>query len=94
MLVTRLGLALAAAVLTAGCGSNGHARYPTNVEKVFLRACGAGHQRPQACRCILSKLEDTVPFDEFRLADDALRNGGRAPAATRKKVAAATNACG
>ena len=92
MRLTAVAVSLAATALAAGCGS-GRAPYPAKVEKGFLRACNAGERRPQACRCILSRLEATVPYDEFRLADEALRAGNRAPAATEKKVAAATNAC-
>ena len=92
MRVPRLAAPLAATVLLAGCGG-GKASYPPQVKKGFLARCDLGKHRPQVCLCILSRLEDTVPYAEFKAADDALRTGGRAPAATAKKIAAATKRC-
>jgi hypothetical protein len=92
---TAIGV-LAASCALAGCGGgdgsdNG---YPKDAETNFLKACNAQAGTSQdKCQCALEKVEEKVPFDEFKKADEALRNGKQAPAATEKKLQDAVKEC-
>jgi hypothetical protein len=87
---------LSAGWALAGCGGgdgsdNG---YSKAAETNFLKACTAQAGASQdKCQCALDKIEEKVPFDEFKKADEALREGKQAPAATEKKLQDAVKEC-
>jgi hypothetical protein len=94
----RLVLPLVALSFGVGaCGGDGgdeRTRYPSAVEQNFTKACNASSKgKEDACKCALAKLEDTVPYAEFKKADDVIRGGGTADPATTDKLNAAIKAC-
>ena len=100
MRATRIALPLAVLSLgLAACGgddnsSSDNGKYPSQVEDNFLKACNAtSHDKTEACKCALTKLEETLPYDDFKKADEAIRKGGSADPATQKTITAAIKAC-
>ena len=50
--------------------------YTPEVEQQFVASCDAtGEQPPGFCQCAFDLIEASVPFAEFRAADDAMRRG-------------------
>jgi hypothetical protein len=89
--------ALAFAVLVgslAGCGGDDGSTYPDEAVEAFVSECRAQPKASEAsCRCVIERLQVSMPYEEFRRADDALRND-RAPAdASVAKLQAAAEAC-
>jgi hypothetical protein len=71
----RLGLALAAAVLLAGCGSSKTGSQTSSQKTTYAAALRAGYlsscsrergKSTSACQCALRKLEASVPEGQFR----------------------------
>jgi hypothetical protein len=66
-------LATAAALAACGGGDEG---YPEDAVDRFVEACTAQQTgTEEACRCVVDRLEERIPFDEFEAADDAVRAG-------------------
>jgi hypothetical protein len=95
-------LAVPFAVLTLGlaaCGgvdndSKAGNKYPSEVEDNFMSACKtSSNGKEDACKCALKKLEETVSYDDFKKADEAIREGGKASGDTSKRIADAISSC-
>jgi hypothetical protein len=89
--------ALALAVLVgslAACGGEHESAYPDEAVEAFVSECRAQPNATEpSCRCVIERLQVSMPYDEFARADDALRND-RAPAdASVAKLEAAAKAC-
>jgi hypothetical protein len=80
--------AFACAALAAGCGGSEPDSYGPEVQDNFVTACvdsatdtgstSAIQDESEAqriCGCMYDELEAHVPFDQFKQADEALRNG-------------------
>jgi hypothetical protein len=52
----------------------------------------AGGQRPN-CQCTIDRLQQTLPFAEFKTADAAIRHGEEIPEKTKGTIDAATEGC-
>jgi hypothetical protein len=92
--------ALLAASALAGCGggssssTSGHHGYPKTAEDTFIKACTAQGAKSGYCHCALDRIEGTVPYPEFKKADQALGSLRGAAKDTRGKFLAAIKACG
>jgi hypothetical protein len=88
-------LSLGLAACGGGDSGDGSANgYPGEVEKTFLDACKSTSKgNESACRCTLTKLEATVPYDDFKKADAAVRAGKAADPETSGKLTSAIKAC-
>ena len=96
MRVTWLAVCCAALAGLGACGGDDSTAtgYPSDVRDNFMRACKLNSSgNDTACRCILDRLEETVPYEDFKKADAAIRGGDKADADTGKKIAAATKGC-
>jgi hypothetical protein len=94
--MTRLvltGLLVAGAL--AGCGGgDGDDGYPEEARSNFVRSCDAQpNASKDVCECALDELERTVPYKEFKAADDAIREGEQPKKATSDKLTAAVEGC-
>lgn len=97
-MITRIAVPLAAAALgLAACGGSDDKRatpYPKAAQDNFLTACKtSSNGKEDACKCALSKLEETVPYADFARADAAIRAGDKATGETAKRISAAISGC-
>jgi hypothetical protein len=86
----------AAAVALAGCGGGGETKsgYPDKAVKTFVASCSKQPGASQeACRCVIDRLQVTMPYDEFVAADKAARENREPKAASTAKLAAAAKGC-
>jgi hypothetical protein len=97
---TWLALPLAALSLgLAACGgddndSKAGSKYPDDVRENFMKACEASSNgKTAACDCALKKLEETVSYDDFKKADEAIREGGEASGSTADRIQDAIKSC-
>jgi hypothetical protein len=79
----------------AGCGGDDRA-YPDSARRSFLSECR--EQIPPAateetCACVLEEIERTLPYEEFRQAESALRGDGQLESDTARKLQDAINHC-
>jgi hypothetical protein len=84
-----------AALGLAGCGGGGDDNgYPKSVENNFLKGCTA---QPGAtkdkCQCAYDKIKARVPYDDFKKADAASREGKSVDPAVQKDVENAVKEC-
>jgi hypothetical protein len=95
-------LVLGVGVALAGCGSSdsgggGGDKYPDSARKAFLDACtksaGGGSSADDRCNCVIDKLEENVSFDDFKKADEALRQGKSVDSGTQDEIEKATSDC-
>jgi hypothetical protein len=90
-----LAVALAIAAL-AGCGGGEEDErgYPEEAVATFVTTCSAqpGASRA-ACRCMIDRLQATMPYDEFRAADEAAREDREPTRAATAKLRAAADRC-
>ena len=86
--------ALAAlACALAACGGDGNG-YPQESIDEFVRECDAQANATEAqCRCVIARLEETMPYDEFARADRALAREERVDDASLAKLRRAVQAC-
>ena len=84
-------LVLASAALVACGGDDG---YPSEARTNFIESCD---KQPNAtrsvCECALDELERTLPYEDFKAADDAIRAGDRPKADVSTKLTAAVEGC-
>jgi hypothetical protein len=98
--------ALSCAALAAGCGSSEPDSYSPEVQDNFVTSCvdsatsstsgGAIQSESQAqriCGCMYDELQANVPFEEFKQADDALRNGEQLSGDVATAIQNAAQAC-
>jgi hypothetical protein len=92
----RSGAALAVAVAgLAACGGGGEDAYPQKSIDEFVQECTAQpNTAERQCRCIVERLQETMPYDEFARADAALKENRQPAAASLEKLRAAVTACG
>ena len=84
---------LAAVVALAACGG-GADGYPQESIDAFVRECDAQPNASEAqCRCVIARLEETMPFEEFERADRALENEDPVDEASLAKLQQAVAVC-
>ena len=91
----RSGLALTLAVVgLLGCGGSGEDGYPQESVDAFVQECRAqpGTSERQ-CRCVVERLQESTPYEEFARADEALKEHRQPDEATLEKLRAAVTAC-
>ncbi len=91
----RSGVALAFAVASlAACGEGGEGGYPQESIDEFVQECTAQpNTAERQCRCIVERLQATMPYEEFAQADAALKENRQPAAASLAKLRAAVTAC-
>jgi hypothetical protein len=91
----RSGVALSFAVVgLAACGGGGEEGYPQESVDAFVRECNAQpNTSERQCSCVVERLQETMPFDEFARADKALKENEEPDAASLAKLRAAIEAC-
>ena len=79
---------------TTDSASQAGEKYPEEVRKTFLDSCASqpGATR-SACECALGEVEKTVSFDEFKEADEALREDPNARPPVYEKLQDAVREC-
>lgn len=92
----RSGVALALAVAgLVSCGGNGEDGYPQESIDAFVQECAAQpNTAERQCRCVVERLEATMPYEEFARADAALNENRQPAPASLEKLRAAVTACG
>ena len=91
----RSGAALAFAVVgLAGCGGDGGDGYPQESIDAFVQECRAQlNTSERQCRCVVERLQETMPYEEFAEADKALKANREPDEASVEKLRAAVTAC-
>jgi ABC-type phosphate/phosphonate transport system substrate-binding protein len=93
---------IVAAALTAlaGCGASSNsdkAKYPKEAVDNFNRQCvssgGGTNDVKDRCQCVIDKLQDRVKFDDFKAADDAIKNNQEPKKATLDEINKAVSDC-
>jgi hypothetical protein len=101
-----LGLAtalVAATVALSGCGGSEPTSFTPEVEDNFVNSCvdsatqGASpaseSDAERICGCMYNELKQRMTFDEFKAADDSLREGNQMSAELTATLQAAATAC-
>ena len=80
--------------VAAGCGGQSEGGYPDDAVERFVSECRRqASASASSCRCVIERLQVSMPYDEFQRADEALQ-ANRAPAESSvAKLQAAANAC-
>jgi len=99
-------VALAAAMTLAACGgSNEPTTYNAEVQQNFVSSCvdtatdtsAASPADPadaeRICGCMYNELKQRMTFDEFKAADESLRNGEQISADLAATLQSAAGAC-
>ena len=91
----RSAVALSFAVVgLAACGGGGEDGYPQESVDAFVSECRAQPNTTQRqCRCVVERLQETMPYEEFARADKALKENREPDAASLAKLRAAIEAC-
>ena len=91
----RSGCALAIAVAgLAACGGGGEDDYPQESIDAFVQECRAQpNTSERQCRCVVVRLQETLPYEEFAQADVALKENREPDEASLEKLRAAVAAC-
>jgi len=89
-----LVLTTVAALAGCGGGDGDDGGYPQSAVDNFVGECrkqpGASEA---ACKCVVARLEETMPYDEFVAADKALRANREPAKRSLDKLQAAANRC-
>jgi len=90
----RSAVALSCAVVgLAACGGSEDA-YPQESIDAFVRECNEQpNTSERQCACVVERLQETMPYDEFARADKALKENQQPDAASLEKLRAAITAC-
>ena len=91
----RVALLLVALAL-AGCGGGGDDEgYPDEAVDNFVSSCMKQEGATRAaCVCVIERLQETMPYEEFAELDAALREGGEQPdPASERKLQEAVEGC-
>ena len=69
-----IALAGATLFLAGACGGDEPSGYSSEVREDFVSNCaaGGGQEAEDLCGCTYDAIEETLPFDEFREADERL----------------------
>jgi hypothetical protein len=91
----RSGLAVAFAVVgLAACGGGDDGGYPQESIDAFVQECRAQpNTSERQCRCVVERLQETMPYEEFARADKALKESKDPDPASLEKLRAAITAC-
>jgi hypothetical protein len=91
----RSGVALSFAVVgLAACGGGSEDGYPQESVDAFVSECRAQpNTTERQCRCVVERLEETMPYEEFARADKALKENQEPDAASLDKLRAAITDC-
>ena len=91
----RSGVALSFAVVgLAACGGGGEDGYPQESVDAFVGECRAQpNTTERQCRCVVERLQETMPYDEFARADRALKENQEPDAGSLDKLRAAITDC-
>jgi hypothetical protein len=77
-----------------GCGGDDGSTYPDEAVEAFVSECRAQPKASEAsCRCVIERLQVSMPYEEFARADDALRDERAPEKASIEKLEAAAEAC-
>jgi hypothetical protein len=88
-----VALSFAVVGLTA-CGGGGEDGYPQESIDAFVRDCNAQpNTSERQCSCVVERLQETMPYEEFARADKALRENKTPDAASLEKLRAAITNC-
>jgi hypothetical protein len=69
----RSALVVVVAVTLTACGGDDGNGYPREAVETFVTECDAQpNATERQCRCVIARLEETMPYDEFARADKAL----------------------
>jgi hypothetical protein len=78
----------------AACGGGGEDGYPQESVDAFIREC---REQPNTterqCTCVVERLQETMPYEEFARADKALKESKEPDAASLEKLRAAITDC-
>ena len=91
----RRAAAIAAVCLAlgAGCGG-GDEEYPDEAVENFVESCKAQEgATEEACRCVIDRLKQTMPYEEFEAADRAVREEKPLKPESRRKRERAASQC-
>ncbi len=87
-------LALLVAGLAACGGNDGEDGYPEEAIASFVSECRTQPGATEAsCRCVIERLEVSMPYEEYALADEALRDDRAPSEASVEKLQTAAEAC-
>jgi len=91
----RSGAALALVVVgLAACGGDGADGYPQESIDAFVQECRAQpNTSERQCRCVVARLQESMPYEEFARADEALKENREPDEASVEKLRAAVTAC-
>ena len=91
----RSGVALSFAVVgLAACGGGGEDGYPQESVDAFVSECRAQpNTNERQCSCVVERLQETMPYEEFARADKALKENQQPDAASLEKLRAAITDC-
>jgi hypothetical protein len=91
----RSGVALSFAVVgLAACGGGSEDGYPQESVDAFVSECRAQpNTTERQCRCVVERLQETMPYEEFARADKALKENQEPDAASLDKLRAAITDC-
>jgi hypothetical protein len=90
----RSAVALSCAVVgLAACGGSEDA-YPQESIDAFVRECNEQpNTSERQCACVVERLQETMPYEEFARADKALKENQQPDAASVEKLREAVTAC-
>lgn len=81
----------------AGCGGAGDEEergYPDEAVASFVAECSRQPNASEsACRCVIERLQVSMPYEEFARADEALRAERSPDEAALEKLQAAAGGC-
>ena len=76
------------------CGGGGEGGYPKESIDVFVKECNAQpNTSERQCTCVVERLQETMPYEEFARADKALNENRQPDAASLAKLREAITAC-
>lgn len=90
----RSAVALSFAVVgLAACGGSEDG-YPQESIDAFVRECKAQpNTSERQCGCVVERLQESMPYEEFARADKALKENRQPDAESLEKLRAAITAC-
>ena len=86
---------LALALVGCGAGSDDDAGYPDEAVETFVSECQKAQEdtTEEACRCVIEHLQKTMPYEEFKRADAALKENEPVDEGSLVKLRTAAENC-